>query len=115
MDQLPIDEEKRIKHFLLRPIIRHKYVAADRRAIIKALERLDARAIGQESLKETVEIVRAGKRDQDGGSWKDPVIAGRRALLAQTLRASRRISYPEYVFFASAPVEGYTTANGLTG
>ena len=102
-----------IKRRLLKPVARRRRLMADRRGIMKALERLDTRAAGEEMLPELLDLVSTERRDRKAGSWGDPDRAKSSVALAEALYASRRISRQEYVFFASAPVEQVHEARWL--
>jgi hypothetical protein len=51
--------DQTIKRVLLKPLTRRRQLTADHKGIVKALERLDTRAVGEEMLSAIVEIVRA--------------------------------------------------------
>jgi hypothetical protein len=97
-------EDSTIRRMLLKPLARRRKFAHDREGILRALERLDGRVIGQETLQEVREALSAARLDRKADSWKDPARARRFIALARALRASRRISRQEYVFYASSPV-----------
>ncbi len=99
-------EHSMIKRKLLKPLTRRRLSMRDRNGILRALERLDIRAIGQDILPEVVEAFSATRRSRKTDSWKDPTRARQFIALALALRASRRISRQEFVFYASSAVEG---------
>jgi hypothetical protein len=90
----------------LKQLTQRRLLNHDRKAILRALERLDARATGEGILPELVEAFSATRRSGTARRWGDPIAAARFIELTSALRASRRISRQEYLFFTSSAVSG---------
>lgn len=98
--------------FALKPLIRRRRNLADRKAISKALERLDGRALGEDLLqiiKKTVPRSR-DKRNRDEVEHTKNMVT-----IVQALHASRRITDQEYVFYGSSTIEFIHDSRQMAG
>ena len=98
------DINREIRRSLLKPLVHQSQLVADRKAIIKALGRLDNIALGNNLLGQLRDVVSSAQSDKTTKSWGDLVAAAKEVALAKALYDSRRISTQEYVFFAVSPV-----------
>lgn len=101
---LVIDMDPKARRFLLRPLQRRTHGQLDPEFYVKAVRRLDQRALGEITLAQLNRVVYS-LRDRHSGSWEDPARAKELVALAKALYATRRISRQEYVFYALCPVE----------
>ena len=99
----PVTRDTKLRRFLLRPLSRRTLVA-DQSRISTALNRLYTRAVGEDILPAVTKALRTA-RSAGTALARDPDATRAWVRVVRALRASRRISYQEYVFFAAAPVE----------
>ncbi len=103
--------EKRKKAIRLKPLSRNKK-ATSTEDLSEALERLNTRAYGQYAISELASSI---PRKRKPNSWKDPEVAKQYIEVSFVSYLARRISYAEYVFFASRWVEGIHEDRWLSG
>lgn len=108
-----IDMDPKARRFLLRPLQRRTHGQLDPEFYVKAVRRLDQRALGEITLAQLNRVVYS-LRDRHSGSWEDPARAKELVALAKALYATRRISRQEYVFMRFAPLKLYTKVASLT-
>jgi hypothetical protein len=106
--------DPKIRRVLLRPLTGRKSHAVGADAYLKALARLDERALGGELVKHLRSTL-ASRRGKEKTKREDPETARNFIDLAKALYASRRISTQEYVIYAVNPVEEIHTARWLDG
>lgn len=104
-----------IKRYLLKPLDRRKTLIANQKAISRALERLDDRALGTAALPIAAKSVKSSRKDLGQGFYKEPVYVEKQVLLSKALYLSRNVSRPQYVCFASMPVETLNEERWLDG
>jgi hypothetical protein len=109
------DTDRKIRRWLLRPLTPRSQRAFDSKAYLEALRRLDDRAIGEDGVRQMVELRSSIDNNSLSGNWKDPVHAKRNIVLAKLLYASRRISKHEYVIMAVSPAEAVHQGRWLDG
>lgn len=104
-----------VDRFLLRPLRKRTSLAADQKAVAKALDRLDDRALGTAVLRNSSKAAKAARDNAGAESWRDPEVVRTQIVLSIALYESRRVSYPLYVYFAVAPVESINEQRWLDG
>ena len=104
--------ERNVRRLLLSPILRRKKRLGED-VYLKALDRLDERALGQQLLSQLRAVLKP--RGAPKKSWKDASRTKELVDLAEALYSSGRISTTEYVFYAASPVEGVHEGRWLDG
>jgi len=97
--------EAQLRKFLLKPLARRRQRAADRKALIEALQRLDHRVLGESLLPQVREIIDDLQKNRSKGSRQDCDETVKSVTIARALYVSRRISTQEYVMHAVSPIE----------
>jgi len=96
---------RKVRRYLLRPLVRRPQRVADRKAFIDALGRLDNRALGETVLAQLRDVLSFSRSDKAQGYWKDPVFARKAVALFTALYVSRRMTKHEYFYWAAYFVE----------
>ncbi len=104
-----------VDRYLLKPLRKRKSLAADRKAIAKALDRLDDRILGTAVLRNISKAAKVARDNGGADSWKDPEVIRTQIKLSIALYESRRVSYPLYVYFVVAPVESINEQRWFDG
>lgn len=103
------------RRILLKPLIGRRQGAANRKALIAALDRLDSRALGEGVLADLRDVV-SELRGRDGrNSPENPDAASKWVAVVKALYLSRRISTQEYVFYAASRIEGVHESRIIDG
>ncbi len=98
--------DTKMRRLMLRPIVGKPKGLTDQAALVRALDELEHRAIGERLLGELRPRLEKAREKQEQGSWRDPESAKEAVTVATILYASRRLSTSQYVYHACAPV-GY--------
>lgn len=96
--------DKSVSRSLLKPLAHRSQNVRDQKAVLKALQSLDSRALGVDLTNRLRNVVNA-EDGKNRTSWDDPARIKRHLELTQALYASRLFSTQEYVFHASLTLE----------
>jgi hypothetical protein len=96
----------KLKKDLLKPLVRRGRGRFNRKALQKALAKLEERALG-EHLLDQVRSYFDSKKFMNRRLWQDADEVKQAVIAAKALYVARRLSTQEYTFYALLPVEQY--------
>ncbi|QPJ65255.1 MAG: hypothetical protein G3M78_07585 [Candidatus Nitrohelix vancouverensis] len=97
------DEE--IKRILLKPLKKKRKYIATPKAFINALERLENRVLNDIHRSELAKKIFENKNNPKKPDWKNPEAVEESVNLAKALYASGLLTYQQFVFFGTFPIE----------